>query len=544
MVAPRRVRALRVSPVVGILLGTFLVQVAWIVAVPPFRGIDEFDHVFRADAVAHGDWGPALVAPTEGRGGIVQVRENLVDAASTMCLSYEYTSDANCLPIERFADGRVSVATGAFAYHPVYYWLVGAPARFVDGDAALLVMRLVSALLCTLMLGAAYWALGLVHRSLLPRIGLLVGTTPVFLYSTSMVAPNGLEMTAGAAAWSGFLALSLRGPDLPHRSRVLLVTAGAAVVLTSLRQLGPVWLLLVVAMCLILGGLRPWVRLTRFAPVAIIGAVTTVGAATLAAYVWVVGSRSATLPPVTEPYPDPVGTAVSQLPLWFLQAIAAFPIRDDPAPVVVYATYLLVGTLLLGMAVRWGSTRTRLTLLLTIAVSALVPLAVTLATIESLGKTWQGRYGLPFSVGLFVLAGLALSHRGPPLRAWSRWLPLLAILLSIAHATSTVSVYDKELRNDAARASDTWPLLPAWVVGALAVTGVLVCMWTVWAAGDRSDRPEQDARREAVDPAASASRSQPSSGSFGLHVQPADLVFDHRPDEFREVERRSPSQAP
>ena len=67
--------------------GVLLVQLAWILTVPPFRGIDEFDHAYRAAAVAHGQWLPRASASVRGHG--------------------EY----------------VEVASGAARYNPVFYWL-------------------------------------------------------------------------------------------------------------------------------------------------------------------------------------------------------------------------------------------------------------------------------------------------------------------------------------------------------------------------------------------------------------------------------------
>ena len=52
--ATARRRAFRVAAL--LFLGTLLLQSAWILTLPPFRGTDEFDHAFRAAQVAGGDW--------------------------------------------------------------------------------------------------------------------------------------------------------------------------------------------------------------------------------------------------------------------------------------------------------------------------------------------------------------------------------------------------------------------------------------------------------------------------------------------------------
>ena len=72
--------------------GLALLQAAWIFALPPFRGIDEFDHVYRADAVAHGQWVAPREQATNGRGALVNVRPSIVESASAMCDSYKYTT--------------------------------------------------------------------------------------------------------------------------------------------------------------------------------------------------------------------------------------------------------------------------------------------------------------------------------------------------------------------------------------------------------------------------------------------------------------------
>ena len=40
----------------GIVLGLAILQALWILTVPPFRASDEFDHAYRAAAVARGQW--------------------------------------------------------------------------------------------------------------------------------------------------------------------------------------------------------------------------------------------------------------------------------------------------------------------------------------------------------------------------------------------------------------------------------------------------------------------------------------------------------
>ena len=61
--------------------GLIVLQSAWILALPPFAAIDEFDHVYRAAGVAEGQWRLSEAAE-DARGLEVAVPPDVVDAAS------------------------------------------------------------------------------------------------------------------------------------------------------------------------------------------------------------------------------------------------------------------------------------------------------------------------------------------------------------------------------------------------------------------------------------------------------------------------------
>ncbi len=165
--------------------------------------------------------------------------------------------------------------------------------------------------------------------------------------------------------------------------------------------------------------------------------------------------------------------ALSQMPIWPFQSIAAFPIRNDPAPTIVYAIYLAAGcTVLVGGLVR-ARGRLRLALVLTVLLSFAVPVLVTATTIDVLFATWQGRYGLPFSVGGMLIAGVSLDRlasRAGGFR-FSRWWPVAAAL-AVGQTVSILGVVVLDLGNEAARQSAIWPIVPLGVLAALALVGV------------------------------------------------------------------------
>src|SRR3712207_2367380 len=130
-----------------VFLGALLLQVAWILAVPPFRGVDEFDHAYRAGSVAGGEWVSLGTEAAQGRGDLVRVPAGIVRDAGPVCSSYGYTGPDNCSPVARLDGDEVTVASAAARYNPLFYWVVGTPARPFDGVTALYVMRLTASLL-------------------------------------------------------------------------------------------------------------------------------------------------------------------------------------------------------------------------------------------------------------------------------------------------------------------------------------------------------------------------------------------------------------
>ena len=177
---------------------------------PPFRGIDEFDHAYRASSVAHGHWRSEGVPAENGRGYVIVASRSVVDAAYLECHALRYTGPDNCSAIQDNGDGTVTVASAAARYHPLFYWLIGTPSMYFDGATALYVMRAVSALMCAAIVGASAFVLGLWIRTKWPIYALLASMTPVLVYSTSIVAPNGIEMVSGILLWVTLLGLSRR----------------------------------------------------------------------------------------------------------------------------------------------------------------------------------------------------------------------------------------------------------------------------------------------------------------------------------------------
>src|SRR5213079_2450972 len=94
------------------------------------------------------------------------------------------------------------------------------------------------------------------------------------------------------------------------------------------------------------------------------------------------------------------------VPLFVLQMVAAFPYREIPAPLWVYPLWLFVIGLLVVAAIRRGKpTRVRRSVTGMVVTALVIPVVLSLTFMTSVGAVWQGRYALPFVIGILPLCG-------------------------------------------------------------------------------------------------------------------------------------------
>jgi hypothetical protein len=473
-----------------VLVGIGLLQTAWILALPAFRGADEVDHVFRASAVAHGDWVSTPSAATIGTGAVVSVDATLVRAAKPACERLAYKAPGDCGPDEVRGE-RVDVPTASGRYNPAYYVGVGYIGSLADGVATVVVMRMVSAALCLALLGLVLVRLDL-WSGPRRRLAVVVGVTPTMVYSTTLVAPNGLEMVAGVGFWLALAALA-RDDDPDHEVGHVVVGTVCGALLVTLRSMGPFW-----AVCIIVLSLVAWpALLSRLRSVAgtavgkwalVVGLIT--GAASVA---WVALQRSLVVG--LEPSGEGIDMgfrimrSLQEIPVWILQAIAAFPYRNQPAPLVVYPCFLVLLGSLVVVGLRPAPRRLRAAAALAMAVFILVPLAITLATIDVFGTAWQGRYALPLVVGVAVLAGDGWA-RAARRRSRRSLVVTLGLPLFLAVQVPGVVAVADAMRRTEAWVSGVGEVAhaPVWAVLVLALAGATACFLSPALEVHRQDR--------------------------------------------------------
>jgi len=477
-------------PLLLVVTGFLLLQLAWLITTPPYGGIDEFDHAYRAAAVAHGEWVAPASAATRGTGAIVAAPRDVVEAAGPQCSARRYTTDADCQPGEDLGDGLVAVPSGAGRYNPAFYAVAGFAALPFDGYAALYAMRAATIMLCAVLFAAATWSLLRWSRGPVPLLGLLLATTPVFVYSTSIVAPNGVEMTAGLATWTGLWGLLTQGR---HRGGHLAVAVAGACVLATVRSLGPLWLALILLAVVAGAGTRAQVRsLLRWRP-AQLGAVA-VAVTTAASCVWILSMRSLVIgkdgPAVAPSWGEKLGAATESLFVWVLQSVAAFPTRAEPAPVAVYACAVTAFVGLLLGAIRYGERRQTLVAGGVAVAGLLIPFLITVATVSSYGVAFQGRYALPLTVGVPLLAAVAVDRRRPRLRRPARVLVPALTLLAVAHVWSVAAVVQLQRSHSPLAGTTHWLTPETWLVTLVAGAGMAALSAAVWL---RASSPHQGA---------------------------------------------------
>lgn len=461
-----------------LICGVLLMQAIWILSVPPFRAIDEFDHAYRAASVAHGEW-VAGDRAVNGRGDYVTVPEDLVRAAGPVCAWYPYTLEENCSPAEQVGDGEVLVASASARYHPALYWVVGWPSSAMEGSAFLYGTRVMAALLNS---GLLLLALVLLRRAtsspwLAPSV--LVCMTPSFLYMTTIGSPNGTETAAAVLLFAGLLVPGLDARAGVERLAVASMITGA-VVLATVRTLGPLWVLMLVIASILVVGRAQWTAFVSRHRTGMTAAVTCTVVATLGAMAWSYSQRTSALNQERDSalFDNAWSGTLTRIPLWFLQSIAAAPTRDEPAPTVVYALGLVVMVGWFLITCRKASRRAWCILGCLAVAWVAVQVAFSLIGYRTLGAWWQGRYALPFLVSMPMAAAYFAARRGRA--AVDRMAAALGVVCVVAmNATHAISIAQLEVGRSYLTSEVHWIRLPVWCLVLVAGAAAACLLWDV-----------------------------------------------------------------
>jgi hypothetical protein len=390
----------------------------WALATPLFAAPDEPAHAVRAAATWTGDFSGREFQVDAGRAGRVTIKRYEVPSPYELgqpiaaCNAFKALVPAGCGPPFLPTGETTRASSTAGFYPPLFYVMAGWPAAVTEGARSMYLMRLTHVAACAALVGLAAWASAR-RRGSLALTGLMLSVTPMVAFLSATVNSSGLEITAAIGLWCTLAALL----DPPGHAGERRWGEAAAVVVTGLtlcfsRTFSPGYAAVICGITLLSApgvGVRSLLRrrevLTALAVLAVGGAVATLLIATSGQFDT----------PATSgvPLPDgetPLSIGLGFQEMSFRQMIAVFGWLDSGTAQLAYYSWLIaVGTLLIGGVVVGGWRRLSgagLALLATVA----LPIAANWQQVETAGFVWQGRYSLPFAVGIPILAAMALDE--------------------------------------------------------------------------------------------------------------------------------------
>ncbi|MEU8839720.1 DUF2142 domain-containing protein [Streptomyces roseus] len=400
----------------------FTLAASWSAATPLGGSPDEHAHFIRAAAVARGQIGgtevmvPHMVAGIEGEFAETGVR--LPEWYKPLpkqheCYAWHEDRPASCAPAIGHSEKTVQVTTAAGRYHPAYYLVTGWPSLLVDGPKGLYLMRLISAALCSALLAsavvtAAEWR----RRHSVALLGVFTAATPMALYMAGMVNPSGGEIAAGILVWTALLSV-LMSPDPRLLNRRLARVGIGGLVLINIRPLGLIWFSGAVFFGLLLahrGVLRSVLRRK-----ALWVWTALLGLATAGALLWAGAhpDNSVINTPKSLTAKEAARQTFGNTETYVHQMLGYFGWLDTPAPAFTWLVWLGVIAVVTGLALAYGRGREAVALVGMLVAIVVVPVAAQASQAEQLGMVWQGRYLLPFAVGLPLMAALICASRAP-----------------------------------------------------------------------------------------------------------------------------------
>lgn len=419
----------------------FTLSASWAMASPMGSAPDDQAHMVKAAATARGE--------INGTFGYLSQNDTLqpahyfdvptiyakIDGVNTKpCYAFRPQRPASCAAPINGSTALASLPTTAGHYNPIYYALVGWPSLPFPGLAGMYLMRLVSALLCSLFLASAVYLAAQWRRPAFALLGVCTAATPMALYINGVVNPNAAELSSALLAWTAALSITMDPrPELFKRRLILLAVATA--VLANARPLGAEWIvaLLAVAFFVKRRGALAGVLRARFT-----WAVSAaVGVAILFGVGWsLTHGDNAKVPHSAAVALGPAAhRTLDATPSYIHQIIGILGWLDTPTPTVTVAIW--IGAIMLLAIIGWACGRLRdgIALLSVLIGVIAIPIAAQGLEAKNIGMVWQGRYLLAFAVGLPILAGLILADRGTqiPAALQRRIVAVTLVLLAFAN---------------------------------------------------------------------------------------------------------------
>lgn len=466
-----------------------LLCAAWALGTPIAAVPDEPAHLIKAGSVVRGE----LVGPTGENGQVVSVPRWMAATHAQACFAFDSSVTAQCADVVIDSPSEiVSASTTAGLYNPVYYAIVGLPSLVFADSRGVFGMRIVSGIATSAFLALSIAILAGLPRRRVPLLAAAVAVTPMVLFLGGAVNPNGLEIAATLAAFTGTMALVTNVDRTKLASRAFIVAASAAIAV-NMRGLSPLWVAFALCVPLILMSRRDLTELLRRH--AVRGMIVAISVATAGALAWTLGSGSLVSgigAATTSERPEVPFTGASPLLGFYsiidgtfelaANMIGLFGWLDTPAPVAVFVVWsIFVGILaLLAFAALRGRS---LAVAIVLAAGVIIlPALVQAAYITGGGYIWQGRYTLPVFVCALVGIGMLLGDRDLDLNLDVQVRRRLTLALVTLWAAAQFAAFAQSIRRYSVGLLETWVSMltsPDWqppggVILILAVFGIIV----------------------------------------------------------------------
>jgi hypothetical protein len=393
----------------------------WALATPMFSSPDEPAHMVRAYAVVHGDFAgetapgssqtkflvPAVLVPRppcfpfDGSEKTYQSPCD-VEEFDIPCYSFKSEVTADCLNIVDSGPSAL-IPSRTANYPPLGHLLAGWPSLLSSGLRSLYLMRLANGLAAVALIALAFDTASRSRSAGALRIALVLSLTPLVLWISGTVNPSGPAIGAAAAAWVG--GYSMISDDTGLKARSALARWGAPFcIFMLLRRDSLLWgaLMIVVMMSIISERrLRELVKQREFW--AWSGAILASAGLQLAFWggdsAGGFASTAGTGGHATRAFQDTFKNVQ--------EMIGVLGWLDSPIPDLVYFVWLGLVLTMTAIALGAGASRLRIAI-------ALV-LFLTVGAITGLGALrygyLQGRYVLPFSMGLPLMSAITIAAR-------------------------------------------------------------------------------------------------------------------------------------
>jgi hypothetical protein len=418
----------------------FVLCAAWAFCTPLGASPDEPSHLVKAAATARGEINgisgfltqQMAQGPTEQPARFYRVPE----AYEQLSACYVNMTEV-CLKPIRPSDKTALAPTTAGHYNPIYYAAVGWPSLFVTGEHGMYLVRLMSALLNSLLLAGAFTLAARWRRPAFALAGLAVATTPMVIYLGGVVNPNSVEASAAILAWTAVLSLTMQPDRELVKARMISLGVSAAV-LANARPLGFEWTAAILGIAFLAarpGAVRAIVRdrLTW-----LVGGIAAVPM--LSGLLWTLTHGDNAKVPFV---PDNAFLPAAHATLRYTQAyidsmVGNFGWLDTPSPAVTDLFWIGAAVTLLVLACALGRLREKAAALAILLGTIFIPVLAQGIQAKHIGMVWQGRYLLAFAVGLPLVTGMTVAVRGTfvPDRAQRRITVTLTVMLGFANFTA------------------------------------------------------------------------------------------------------------